>query len=358
MRKIAHIIDLNTPLDMLEQLFALRREGEDIFSLGPPPDIALTAGAKDVEIHKLTNNRFPGRQKASLPEGVILHVWGAKTFCSTMNCNNPDFAPFVLSLGALPQTTKQRDALLGWIQCGEIIVTVPTQFARDELLRNGVTESKVAVLPPAARSIDGSAEESRKDIRGKIRESLGISDSDKLVVVPSQMQREAGHKLASWAHAIVEQLIDGCKIVFPGGGSYERSVRFFSDTTGYPDDIFFTGAKFTIRDILGAADIAAFFYERDCGVTILAEAMSAGLTIVATTTPGIASICRHEENALLVKPNDPRGASASLLRVIDDSDLGKRLGQNAAKFAAANFDPAEIRGRLDEIYTKIERLNS
>jgi len=42
-----------------------------------------------------------------------------------------------------------------------------------------------------------------------------------------------------------------------------------------------------------------------------------------------------QENALLVKPNDPRAASAVLLRVMDNDDLGKRLGQNAAKFAAA-----------------------
>lgn len=336
---------------MLEQLFSLRRENEAIFSLGPPPDLALVAGTKGTKIHKLTNNQFPGRQKASLPNGAVLHIWGPETFRSTMNCNNTDSAPLVLSLAHLPQSSKQRAALLDWIRCRNIIVTVPTQYVRDELLRGGVGQSEISVLPPAAKPPDGSAEEKRGNIRKKIRESLGISNSDRLVVVPAEMQREAGHKLASWAHAIVEQIIDGCKIVFPGAGPYERSVRFFSDTTGYPDDIFFTGNRFAIRDILAAADIAAFFYRQDCGITILSEAMSAGLTILAASTPDVTATCRHEENALLVNHDDPRAASASLLRVMDDDGLAKRLGQNAAKFAAANFGSIEIRRQLDEIYT-------
>ena len=357
MKKIAHIIDQRTPLDMLEQLFALCREGEEIFSLGSAPDLSLTAGAIGAKILKLTNNRFPGRFKASLPDRAILHVWGEETFRTALKCKNPCSASFVLSLECLPQTSKQCDALSGWINCEDMVVTVPTQHAKNELFQNGADESKVLVLPPAAKPFDGSAADSslniRKIIRGKIRESLGISDSDRLVVAPAEMKRGAGHKMASWAHAIVEQLVDGCKIVFPGGGVYEQSVKFFSDTTGYPDDIFFTGNSFTIRDILWASDIAAFFYERDCGVTILAEAMLSGLTILASTTPDITSICSHEDSALLVKPNDPRAASAVLLRVMDDYDPGKRLGRNAAEFAAANFDSVKVRQRLDEIYTDI-----
>ena len=353
MRKIAHIIDQHTPLDMLEQLFALRSEGEVIFSLGSSPDLSLTARATGAEIHKLTNNQFPCRKKAPLPDGAILHVWGEETFSTALKCKNPDSAPFVLSLGCIPQTSKQNDTLLSWIRCEDMVVTVPTQCAKNELLKNGAAESKVTVLPPGTKPPDSSAVESRPNIREKIRKSLGISDSDRLVVAPAEMRRGAGHKMASWAHAIVEQLTDGCKIVFPGGGPYEQSVKFFSDTTGYPDDIFFTGGSFTIQDILWAADIAAFFYERDCGVTILTEAMLSGLTILATTTPDITSICRHEQNALLVKPNDPRAASAVLLRVMDDDDLKKRLGQSAAKFAAANFDSIEVRRRLNEIYANI-----
>ena len=349
MTQIAHIIDRNTPLDMLEQLFALRCESEPVFSLGPKPNLSLTAAADGVEIRELTHHRFAFREKAVLPAGVVLHIWGTETFCSSTKCKNFGSGNVVLSPGGLPQDSKYRSLFCKQMDIPNLILTAPTKYSKNELLQSGVSENKVTILPPVVKPLEDSVESIRSNIRG----SLGISDSDKLVVVPSEMQRGAGHKMASWAHAIVEQLTDNCKIVFPGGGNYQQSVKFFSDTTGYPDDIFFTGSRFTIRDILSAGDIAVFFYERSCGVTILAEAMMSGLTIVGVNSGDTAEMLRHDQSALLVPPNHPREASASLLRVVEDSQLGNRLAKNAAEFAAANFNLTKIRPQLDEIYAKI-----
>ncbi|MCK5113837.1 MAG: glycosyltransferase family 4 protein [Phycisphaerae bacterium] len=345
MKKIAHIIDQHTPLDMLEQLFALRNDGEEIFSIGPAPDLSPITGG-EVKISKLTNHQFPGREKASLPTGAGLHIWGADTFRNAVKCKNFDSGSAVLSLACLPQAAASLELIGSW----QVIVTVPTNSAKSKLSQCGIAESKIEILPPAAKPFDVAA---AKIARQKIRESLGITDRDKLVVVPAEMQRYAGHKLASWAHAIAEQLVDNCKIVFPGGGPYYQSVKFFADTTGYPDDVFFTGGRFTTQDILHAADIATFFYERNCGVTMLAKTMLAGLPILAAKTGDIASICRCNETALLIKPKDPRQASAVLMQVIEDDKLAQTLGQNAAAFAAANFAPGQIRKKLDEIYTKL-----
>jgi glycosyltransferase involved in cell wall biosynthesis len=54
--------------------------------------------------------------------------------------------------------------------------------------------------------------------------------------------------------------------------------------------------------------------------------MAAARPVVASAVGGLAEAVEHERTGLLVAPGDPEALASALARLIEDPDLGKRLG--------------------------------
>lgn len=67
-------------------------------------------------------------------------------------------------------------------------------------------------------------------------------------------------------------------------------------------------------------------------VSIL-EAMACGLCIVSTNVGGIPHLLEHEQDALLVPPDDPEAMASAVQRILTDNVLAERLSTNARKKA-------------------------
>jgi glycosyltransferase involved in cell wall biosynthesis len=77
------------------------------------------------------------------------------------------------------------------------------------------------------------------------------------------------------------------------------------------------------------------------------EAMSVGRPVVATATGGSAEYLVHEQNCLVVPPQDPAALAAAVRRLASDATLRERLvgagRATAARFTQAAFDAAVVR---------------
>ena len=61
----------------------------------------------------------------------------------------------------------------------------------------------------------------------------------------------------------------------------------------------------------------------------LFDYMAAGVPIVASDLPALREVLRHEENALLARPDDPDAFAAAVRRMLADPVLAGRLGRQA-----------------------------
>jgi glycosyltransferase involved in cell wall biosynthesis len=85
----------------------------------------------------------------------------------------------------------------------------------------------------------------------------------------------------------------------------------------------------------------------------LAEAMLAGLPVVATAVGGIPDAIRHEETGLLVEPGRPRQIADAVRRLVSEPGLARRLASEARTLAQAEYTREASAGRFSALYERL-----
>jgi glycosyltransferase involved in cell wall biosynthesis len=68
-----------------------------------------------------------------------------------------------------------------------------------------------------------------------------------------------------------------------------------------------------------------------------AEAMSSGIPVVASRIGGLPEIVTHEETGLLVPPDNPAALASAIIRLLEDENLRRSMGEAGRKRALQNF---------------------
>jgi phosphatidyl-myo-inositol alpha-mannosyltransferase len=90
---------------------------------------------------------------------------------------------------------------------------------------------------------------------------------------------------------------------------------------------------------------------------VLIEAMAAETPIVATELPGYANVARADEDALLVRPGDPKALAAALNRLLEDDELAAKLVASG-RSRAESFSMTRLADRYVELYTALVQSGS
>lgn len=110
--------------------------------------------------------------------------------------------------------------------------------------------------------------------------------------------------------------------------------------------------KSEVPDCLQQADIFINTTNVDNTPVSVIEAMACGLCIVSTNVGGIPYLLDHEQNALLVPPNDPDGMSIAVRCILEEPGLAARLSQNARK-EAESFDWSAVLPQWEQLFQEI-----
>jgi hypothetical protein len=374
MGHVLHIIDADTPQDMLWQLAALA--GADrILCVGPRPPIFPPGLAIEPVHMPMGSTTLGGLRLVPLARGAeIFHCWSHGALSAAQAMNDHVRGRLILSLPTMPPSDK-FPRLLKEIIRGRLTVTLPTDAGRRAMVELGRQQTSDLFYEKQRLGIDDGQDLAAELLtieagifhltppispisdqparREATRKRLGLGDGQRIIVAPGEMLPQAGHRYIMWAHAILRQMVEQIYVVLPDSGPAVSRVEFFSGTTGCASEMFLPrqaplASGIDRSDCLAAADMAVFLPDADCGLVAIGEAMMAGLPIVAARTPDIEE-CTGGEAALLV-PAIPREATAAMLKIIDDPKLARRLGEAAATRARQLFDPTISKAQLNEIH--------
>ncbi|SDJ66782.1 glycosyltransferase family 4 protein [Microbulbifer yueqingensis] len=107
------------------------------------------------------------------------------------------------------------------------------------------------------------------------------------------------------------------------------------------------------RRLISEADVYCLpSYNEGFPMGIL-EAMSSGIPIVSTFAGGIPDAITHNEDGLLVEAGDVNALAGSIIALIEDRDLNRRLSEAALKKFDMNFSLDAIIPQLDVLYGKL-----
>jgi glycosyltransferase involved in cell wall biosynthesis len=101
-------------------------------------------------------------------------------------------------------------------------------------------------------------------------------------------------------------------------------------------------------DLYGRADVFVLPTRADCYSLAGIEAMAAGLPVVLSDTGGTGDILSDGETGFLLPPGDALALEKALTRLLDDSDLCRRMGAAARADAELRYDAgANIRRTVE-----------
>ncbi len=83
---------------------------------------------------------------------------------------------------------------------------------------------------------------------------------------------------------------------------------------------------------------------------IVLEAMAAGVPVVASAVGGIPDQVRHDEEGVLVPPDDPDALAGALGSLLEDPARARRLGEAGRRRTENEFSHDALVRRIEAVY--------
>lgn len=217
-------------------------------------------------------------------------------------------------------------------------VVVPTAAMESRLRFLGV-HAPIAVIPTGIDTERFAA--GRRD--AALRARLGLGEDDRLVLLVSRLAKEKNIELAIRALPLIPDR--RVRLALAGDGPERAALAEAARAAGVADRLDFLGhvPRESLPDLYASADAFAFPSLTETQGLVLAEALVAGLPVVAVDTPQSRDVLAGAGR--LVAP-DPPAIAAALTAV-----LGRPRGeQSAAHLALERFSLRLQAHRTLEVY--------
>ena len=151
-----------------------------------------------------------------------------------------------------------------------------------------------------------------------------------------------------------EEIFNNIFVFFIGEGEDRFKLESYVKKHNLEKNINFMGYRSDYMDFINAADIfvlPSIQYE-DMPLVIL-SAMSLKKTIISTQLAGIMEEIRHNQEGILLKPNELDKLSESIIRLYKDAEFCKKLGINAYQRYIKFFDSKRIISEYIKVYKRL-----
>lgn len=207
-----------------------------------------------------------------------------------------------------------------------------SEATRRDALAEGIRPGRILTIP---NGVDPAPAD--PTARAAVRAELGLPEDTPLVLTAGRLEAEKGH--ADLLEAIPAVLAACPRAVFllAGGGSQRGALEEQAARLNVTGSVRFLGVRGDISRLLRAADVFVQPSRSEGLPMAILEAMSAGMSIVATRAGGVGELVVHGETGLLSEPNDPAGLAQSVVNLLNDSGLRMRLAESAGRKVEAGY---------------------
>lgn len=159
------------------------------------------------------------------------------------------------------------------------------------------------------------------------------------------------------AFALIAESFPDAQLRIAGAAepAYLEECKRQAETDGIRDKVSFLG-NISIEDVLQELSKANCLvvpsFQENAPLNI-AEAMAAGVPVVAANVGGVPEMVSDGKTGLLVNPNDTSGIAEDVSKVIADPKLAKDMGRRAKESAAEKFRASAVCEKTLQAYREV-----
>jgi glycosyltransferase involved in cell wall biosynthesis len=182
---------------------------------------------------------------------------------------------------------------------------------------------------------------------------LGLPPGRLVIGAVGRLSAEKGFDILIRA---VAQLLKGgldVELLIAGDGDEAPKLQTLSAELGLGDRVQLLGYWPDARGLYQALDVFALSSYREGLPNVLLEAMAIRVPVVATSIAGIPRLIHDGENGLLVEPGNLKGLTEALSRLLQDSDLRRRLAQAGRKTVEVRYSFGARMDKVRAVYAEL-----
>lgn len=215
-----------------------------------------------------------------------------------------------------------------------------------------ISKSKVQVIK---NGIDIEGSKTLLSNNTLTREKLGIPAEAFVIGMTSRISIQKGQDMLVDIAKKVKERVDNAFFVIVGDKSDDVDIENLIERNGLSDNFLITGEVQNAINYASLFDVAVLTSRWEGFGLVLPEYMLSGIPIVAYAVDAVPEIIVDEYNGLLVPPNDINRFAEALIRLYDDSDLRKRLVENAFN-EVSKYDIKRVAQEHEKLFVELNQI--
>ena len=186
-------------------------------------------------------------------------------------------------------------------------------------------------------------------IKDNIREKLGLSKDDFVILMIAEVNKNKNHKQIIEAVKILKSRNVDVKVVCAGDGVLLESIKEEVKKENLDKNILMLGFRTDIDELIASCDIGVLMSYREGLPKNIMELMSGKKPVIGTNIRGIRDLVVDGCNGFLVKVGDYEDTAKKIEVLKNDRDKLEEFSENAYKFIP-DYSIEEVNEQLGYIY--------
>lgn len=179
--------------------------------------------------------------------------------------------------------------------------------------------------------------------------------SEKNILYIGRLANEKGAEFLIKAMPKINNKIPDAKLIIIGDGPEKDKLKRLMERLNIEKKVFFVDrvdhGRVNYWYKKSYLVVVPSIYSESFGL-IGPEAMSTGRPVVASNIGGIPEWLENGKTGYLVKPGNSEAIGNSIIRLLKNPKLAKRMGENGRKKAEKNFNIKNYAEEIEKIYRK------
>jgi glycosyltransferase involved in cell wall biosynthesis len=210
-------------------------------------------------------------------------------------------------------------------------------------VQKGLDSKKVDVIYNVYQSIESS------DLRDNGVTVVSEYDGYKIIFVGRLIKCKGIPFLVKGFEQIMNNNINA-KLFLVGDGEEEKKLKEYVSELNVKQHVFFLGYRSSPQAFIRNANLLVLPSNEEGFGRVLLEAMDVGTPVVGTRIGGIPEIIEHGTNGLLVDYGDIEALKNSIIEILEDKLLRKKLIQGGYETINSKFCVETYQEKLEDIY--------